>query len=57
MFHAKVAYCTGHGRSSPEAVANAIRTGAEFVRKDVSRSIREAVSDRREVPAGGAAAE
>jgi glycerol-3-phosphate acyltransferase PlsX len=33
----------GHGRSSAEAVANAVRTGAEFVRKGVNEAIRDAV--------------
>jgi len=33
----------GHGRSSPEAVANAVRTGHEFVAKKVNERIREPV--------------
>ncbi len=38
----------GHGRSSPEAVANGIRTAAEFVSKQVNESIREAVRASRD---------
>jgi glycerol-3-phosphate acyltransferase PlsX len=33
----------GHGRSSPEAVANAVRTGHGFVAKRVNEAIRDAV--------------
>ena len=42
----------GHGRSSAEAVANAVRTASEFVHKGVNERIREAVRATR-VPAGG----
>ncbi len=45
----------GHGRSSPEAVANAVRTASEFAHKKVNERIRDAVRGSR-VHAGGDAA-
>jgi glycerol-3-phosphate acyltransferase PlsX len=37
----------GHGRSSPEAVASAVRTATEFALKDVNAGIRDAVKASR----------
>jgi glycerol-3-phosphate acyltransferase PlsX len=42
----------GHGRSSPEAVANAIRTGRQFAAERVNDHIREAVRATRADRAG-----
>jgi glycerol-3-phosphate acyltransferase PlsX len=43
----------GHGRSSAEAVANAIRTASEFVRKRVNEHIAEAIRATRALAATG----
>jgi glycerol-3-phosphate acyltransferase PlsX len=46
----------GHGRSSPEAVANAVRTASEFAHKKVNERIRDAVRDARAPVAEGESA-
>ncbi len=43
----------GHGRSSPEAVASAVRVASELVHQDANRRIREAVRAQR-IPVAGA---
>ena len=43
----------GHGRSSPEAIANAVRGSSEFAAQDVNRRIRDAIrssTENRSVP-------